>query len=183
MEPTEEDIVRMTNEALADFGTSVRRLETIHIRMNELIQLIQDWHQSEIEELEAKIKEDRETFQFFWENYGSVLRDSKGGKTATLRNGIISERLHPVSLRIGDAKGLLKYLGVHGVLRRFTHQPPRVINKDALKRDRKFLQKIPKHLVQEVQERTLHILPTDLQVKSKRGSANLTIPLDDKKEG
>jgi phage host-nuclease inhibitor protein Gam len=183
MDPTDEDIVRMTNEALADLGNSIRELDDIHNLKNKLIQDIKDWQKERVEELEARIEDDMKTIRAFWRKRSSALRDSKDSKTATLLNGTISERLNPISLRIDDVSGALKYLGKMGVLRQFTHRPPRVIDKEALKRNPAFVDRIPKHIMYLIRERTLHIKPSNVQVTSKRASASLTIPLDDDKEG
>ncbi len=167
------------NDALKELGVAVRQLADIRKDQDERIQAIKDENKPLIEELEAKIAVFKTILVNLWEEHGSELRDA-GSKSATLRNGRLYERATPASLWVGDWGLVMKYFRIMGVVKKYTHLPPREIDKTALKRDRAFVDQAPDDLLRLERGSNLYATPTQSLVESQRGTAALQIPLTGK---
>lgn len=174
--PDNSNVVVAANDALKELGAAIRQLENVQKRQDEQIQAIKDENKVLIEGLEAKIVAFKTILANLWQEHGSELRDTRS-KTATLRNGTLSERSNPESLWMGDPALVLKYLRKMGVVRKFTRQPPREVVKALLRRDVAFVDGAPDHLLHFQRSSTLHVSPTQSLVESQRGTAALQIPL------
>ena len=176
-EMTAKEAIEAANVALADLETARSGLERIQNIERELVAEIRKRYAKKILELEAEAKAAEEKLADLWENHDNKLRDNPKSKTATLRNGTLSERLGTVAVVIGDNSKVLAYLRKHGVMKRFTRRPEPVPVKSLLKLDPEFVNNAPDDVVRFEQGRTLHIKPLKSQVESARNLASRIVKL------
>ncbi len=170
-ELTKAEAVEVANGVLADLAAAQTALQKIQALEDELVSEIKKRYQKKILELEDQIRNAERALASLWEADGEKLRDTPKGKTATLRNGTLSERLGTVAVVLGNSSDVLLYLRTRGVVKRFTKQPERVVVKSLLRLEPGFVDKAPDEIMHFEQARTLHMKPAKSQVESARNLA------------
>lgn len=174
---TAEEVIEAVNSALADLAAARSGLERIQGIEQQLIDEIRKRYVKKILELESDIKAGEDRLADLWEKHSDMLRDNPKSKTATLRNGTLSERFGVVAVVIGDTNKVIAYLRKHGVMKRFTRRPEPVVVKSHLKLDPEFVNNAPDDVMRFEQKRTLHIKPLELQVESARNLTSRVVKL------
>lgn len=133
-----EAIERHLSE-LSDVETELRALDAAK---DKKIKAIVDEYAPQVDPLTVRRDELTAEIAKLWVEHEAELTTGHG-KTAIYRNGTLSSRSSQGSLVIEDKNAAMKYLRSRGLLRRFTKVGERTIVKDALKKERDLVEKMP----------------------------------------
>jgi phage host-nuclease inhibitor protein Gam len=133
------EAARAANDVLRDIGRVRRLRQAEQNRLNAKVQALQDRFGPHIQTLQeeenALAKQLADIVMPRFE-----LLAASGTKTIKLRSGEVSQRLGPESLEVvGDEATIIKRIQRKGGLGRFTRVGKRTLDKDALKREPRFV--------------------------------------------
>lgn len=165
---TRARVVRTANKALADLSAARAELEKISAVESSLFAEIRKHHQARIDELGETVRQAEDLLAKLWQDHGDELRDSSKSKTATLRNGTLSERLGVATVVLGERSRVLRYLRRRRATLRFTKKSEPEISKAKLKMDPKFVDGAPDEIMHFEKVRTLYIRPVDASTEGSR---------------
>ena len=152
-------------EELSRVDTDLRELEVAKDRkVKEAI----DEYAPQIDPLSARRDELMEVLAKMYLENESILT-THHSKTAVFRSGTVSARVSPGSLVVSDEEAVMKGLRRLGLVRRFTKQAKRTINKTELKKHPDIVEKLRGVFIDR---------PEYLSVKLVRTQAELKKPLN-----
>lgn len=163
----EENAVEELETRLVVLATTEAQLTDLNNEVNKKTQALVAEYAVRIDPLtdqrETMLKEITEIF----EQHRDALTEGTG-KTVVLRGGTLSARLGNEALEIVDAAKLEKLLRRKGRWVKYTIQPPRRIDKAALKKDRVLVETAPDTTVRFTREESLIIKLAKPQLEIKR---------------
>jgi phage host-nuclease inhibitor protein Gam len=146
-----------TEMQLTDLTSEVdKKMQALRIEYAPRIDQLTELRETTVTEITA----------IFQQHRGPLTEET--GKTATLRGGTLSARLGNEALEIVDATRLEKFLRRKGRWLKYTIQPPRRIDKTALKKDRSLIESAPRNTVRFTREENLIIKLPKLQLEIKQ---------------
>lgn len=142
MDPSTLEVAKQANELVRQLGEVARKREQREATLNRTVQAAKDKYGPVIEE--AKLLETDLATQINELIMPSfALLAEKGTRTIKLRSGLISLRDSKQALEVSDSEAtVIKRIAKHGGLRKFTRPGKRSLDKEALKKEPTFVDKI-----------------------------------------
>jgi phage host-nuclease inhibitor protein Gam len=140
--PTSRELARQANDILRDIGRVRRMHQGEQARLNAKVQALQDRHGPHIQALKEEETElSKQLAELVVPRFAALAFRST--KTIKLRSGEVSLRLGQEALEVHDDEdAIIRRIQRRRGLNRFTRVGKRTLNKDALKRDPKFVSRI-----------------------------------------